>query len=86
MEKTFTAVMPQRARTRREPNHDREQMRDTTLGAFKRNLQTLLEAIDGEDEQLPVRMLIERKYRYNAISCWTGEAFITFTIDKDRRF
>lgn len=68
------------------PNLYRDKMMDTTLGDFKKRLKSLLDLIDSEDEQMPVRMMIEQRYRENSISCWTGEAFIRFTIDKDRRF
>lgn len=82
-----TAVMPELNQISEiTPQLFREQMSNSTLGDFKNKLLKLLEAIDKEDEQTPVRLLIEKKYRYNAISCWTGEAFIRFTIDTERRF
>ncbi len=87
MSNLSTAVMPELNQISEiAPLPFREKMSNSTLGDFKCKLLKLLEAIDKEDEQTPVRLLIEKKYRYNAISCWTGEAFIRFTIDTERRF
>lgn len=87
MVQTAMAIMPKKRQQRNGvPNLSREKMMDTTLGDFKKRLKSLLDLIDSEDEQMPVRMMIEQRYRENSISCWTGEAFIRFTIDKDRRF
>ena len=87
MSNLSTAVMPELQQISEiAPQSFREQMSNTTLGDFKSKLLQLLDAIDKEDEQTPIRLLIEKKYRYNAISCWTGEAFIRFTIDTERRF
>lgn len=87
MKTSSTAAMPELQQISEiTPQPFREQMSNSTLGDFKKKLLKLLDVIDKEDEQTPVRMLIEKKYRYNAISCWTGEAFLHFTIDEDRRF
>lgn len=87
MSNLSTVVMPELNQISEiAPQPFREKMSNTTLGDFKSKLLKLLDAIDKEDEETPVRMLIEKKYRYSAIACWTGEAFIRFTIDTERRF
>lgn len=87
MTQNATVVMPEKKRKKSGiPQGYRDKMSDTTLGDFKRKLKKLLDVIDEEDEQTPVRMLVEQRYRENSIACWTGEAFIRFTIDKERRF
>jgi len=87
MTQIATGVMPENDRKSSGiPMYYRDKMLDTTLGNFKKKLKKLLDVIDDEDEQTPVRMMIEQRYRENSISCWTGDAFIRFTIDKERRF
>ena len=81
------AVMPEIKKERSGiPMYYRERMSKTTLAEFKSKLKKMLDIIDEEDEQMPVSMLVEQRYREISIACWTGDAFIRFTIDEERRF
>lgn len=87
MNKEALAVMPEIKKVRGGiPMYYRERMSKTTLADFKSKLKRMLDVIDEEDEQMPVSMLVEQRYREISIACWTGAAFIRLTIDNERRF
>ena len=87
MSKKAVAVMPEINQESSEiPLYYRERLSNSTLGEFKKKVEDLLSAIDDEEKETPVRMLVEQRHKEYSIACWSGEAFLRFTFDKERRF
>ncbi len=58
----------------------RERMSDTTIGKFKQRMQTILDALDSEDANAPLRQLLEMNHRECRISGTFDNCFISFTV------
>lgn len=86
MSKEAVAVMPEiNQESSAIPLYYRERLSNSTLGEYKKKVEEILSTIDEEEEQIPVRMLVEQKHKEYSIACWTGKAFFRFTFDKERR-
>ena len=86
MSKDAVAVMPViNQESSGIPLYYRERLSNSTLGEYKKKVEEILSTIDDEEEQIPVRMLVEQKHKEYSIACWTGKAFFRFTLDKERR-
>lgn len=62
------------------PQYYRERMSDTTIGKFKQRMQTILDALDSEDANAPLRQLLEMNHRECRISGTFDNCFISFTV------
>lgn len=63
----------------------REKMSDSTLGEFKKKIERLLATIDGEDEKIICRVLVEQRFKEYSIACWVDGVFLRFTMSRERR-